>query len=241
MDIFKLIKLPSREPCPSKTSYFSLIAALLSARPIFHITSALKDRLGRCFLSKSFVSSGDGGSRLLSGKWGGMAIETVKILGIDTSLRSTGVGIIEARGSALRAVAYGCIRNKPKDPHSVCLENIFNSISDVIEEHRPDCAAIEGAFFAKNANTAMVLGQARGAAITACAKKGLMITEHSPRKVKQAVVGNGSAQKDQVAKMIQRLLGLTEQPQADAADALAIAVCRFHQLSLPEAMQAKQI
>ncbi len=129
-----------------------------------------------------------------------MPRETIRILGIDTSLRSTGVGIVEVRGSDLRAVAFGRILNKPKVPHSLCLENIFDSISDLIEEHRPDCAAIEGAFFAKNANTAMVLGQARGVAIAACAKKGLEISEHSPRKVKSAVVGTGTAQKEQVAR-----------------------------------------
>ncbi len=170
-----------------------------------------------------------------------MAKETVRILGIDTSLRSTGVGIIEARGSELRAVAYGRIRNKPTEPHSRCLENIFNSITELIESHAPDCAAIEGAFFAKNAQTAMVLGQARGVAIAACAKKGLAITEHSPRKVKSAIVGTGTAQKDQVGKMVVRLLNLQEQPQEDAADALAIAICHFHQLSLPEEIQAKKI
>lgn len=170
-----------------------------------------------------------------------MAKETVRILGIDTSLRSTGVGIIDARGSELRAIAYGRIRNKPNEPHSRCLENIFNSITELIEEHAPDCAAIEGAFFAKNANTAMVLGQARGTAITACAIKGLDITEHSPRKVKSAVVGTGAAQKDQVAKMVMRLLNLDEPPQEDAADALAIAICHLHQLSLPEELRAKKI
>ena len=170
-----------------------------------------------------------------------MARERIKILGIDTSLRSTGVGIIEVCGSELRAVAYGRIHNKPKVPHSLCLENIFNSISDLIDEHKPDCAAIEGAFFAKNANTAMVLGQARGAAITVCAKKGLEISEYAPRRVKQAVVGTGAAQKDQVAKMVVRLLNLAEQPQEDAADALAIAICHHHQRSLPEELRAKTI
>ena len=154
-----------------------------------------------------------------------MAKDKIRILGIDTSLRSTGVGIIEARGSDLRAVAYGRIRNKPTEPHSRCLENIFNTLTELIEEHAPDCAAIEGAFFAKNAQTAMVLGQARGVAITACAKRGLEITEHSPRKVKQSIVGTGAAQKDQVAKMVMRLLNLSEQPQEDAADALAVAIC----------------
>lgn len=170
-----------------------------------------------------------------------MSAKVIRILGIDTSLRSTGVGIIEVRGSTLRAVAYGRIQNKPKVPHSLCLENIFNTITELIEEHAPDCAAIEGAFFAKNAKTAMVLGQARGVAIAACATKGLAITEHSPRKVKSAVVGTGTAQKDQVAKMVMRLLNVSEQPQEDAADALAIAICHHHQLSLPEELQAKKI
>jgi crossover junction endodeoxyribonuclease RuvC len=170
-----------------------------------------------------------------------MGKQTVRILGIDTSLRSTGVGVIEVRGSELRAVAYGRIRNKPSDPHSRCLENIFDSITELIETHAPDCAAIEGAFFAKNAKTAMVLGQARGCAIAACAKQGLGITEHSPRSVKSAVVGTGAAQKEQVGKMVVRLLNLEEQPQEDAADALAIAICHFHQLSLPPDLQAKTI
>ncbi len=170
-----------------------------------------------------------------------MARKKVKILGIDTSLRSTGVGIIEVCGSELRAVAYGRIQNKPKVPHSLCLATILDSITELIEQHHPDCAAIEGAFFAKNANTAMVLGQARGVAIVACAKKGLEVSEYSPRKVKSAVVGTGAAQKDQVAKMVMRLLNLTEQPQEDAADALAIAICHYHQLSLPEELRAKKI
>jgi len=170
-----------------------------------------------------------------------MAKETIRILGIDTSLRSTGVGIVEVRGSMLRAVVYGRIRNKPADPHSRCLENIFNSITDLIEEHAPDCAAIEGAFFAKNAQTAMVLGQARGAAIAACSIKGLSLSEYWPRSVKSAIVGTGGAQKEQVAKMVVRLLNLSEQPQEDAADALAIAICHYHQLALPEELRAKKI
>jgi crossover junction endodeoxyribonuclease RuvC len=170
-----------------------------------------------------------------------MAKETVRILGIDTSLRSTGVGIIEVRGSEMRALAYGRIYNKPKVPHSECLENIYKTISDLIEDHKPDCAAIEGAFFAKNPKTAMVLGQARGAAIAACAVQQLTISEHTPRKVKSSVVGTGTADKTQVAKMVMRLLNIQEQPQEDAADALAIAICHHHQLALPPELRAKQI
>jgi crossover junction endodeoxyribonuclease RuvC len=170
-----------------------------------------------------------------------MAKETIRILGIDTSLRSTGVAVIEARGSEMRAIAYGRIFNKPKVPHSECLRNIYDTITDLIQTHAPDCAAIEGAFFAKNPKTAMVLGQARGAAIAAVAIMGLEISEHTPRKVKSAVVGTGTADKEQVAKMVMRLLNLKEQPQEDAADALAIAICNHHQLALPLEMQAKKI
>lgn len=170
-----------------------------------------------------------------------MAKETIRILGIDTSLRSTGVAIIEARGQDMRALAYGRIYNKPKLPHSQCLENIYKTISDLIEDHKPHCAAIEGAFFAKNAKTAMTLGQARGAAIAACAVQQLTISEHTPRKVKSSVVGTGTADKSQVAKMVMRLLNLKEEPQEDAADALAIAICHHHQLALPAEMQAKTI
>ena len=91
------------------------------------------------------------------------------ILGVDTSLRSSGVGVIEVRGHELRAVAYGRIYNRPAELHSQCLWNIFDELSALIEKHQPTCAAIEGAFFAKNAKTAMVLGQARGAVLAVCA------------------------------------------------------------------------
>ena len=95
--------------------------------------------------------------------------------------------------------------------------------------------------FSKNAKTAMILGQARGAAISACAQFDIPIAEHSPRTIKQAVTGNGSSQKDQVAKMVMRLLRINEQPQEDAADALAIAICHYHQLNLPEPLRSPNI
>ena len=164
-----------------------------------------------------------------------------RILGVDTSLRSSGVGIIEVRGHELRAIAYGRIHNRPAELHSQCLWNIFKEVSVLIEKHQPVCAAIEGAFFSKNAKTAMILGQARGAVLAACAKAGIPVCEHSPRRVKQALTGNGGAQKDQVAKMVMQLLQLEEQPQEDAADALAVAITHHHQASLPEALRVPQI
>lgn len=163
------------------------------------------------------------------------------ILGVDTSLRSSGVGVIEVRGHELRAVAYGRIYNRPAELHSQCLWNIFDELSALIEKHQPTCAAIEGAFFAKNAKTAMVLGQARGAVLAVCARAEIPVYEHSPRRVKQALTGTGGAQKDQVAKMVMQLLQLEEQPQEDAADALAVAITHYHQASLPEALRVPQI
>jgi crossover junction endodeoxyribonuclease RuvC len=168
-------------------------------------------------------------------------METVRILGVDTSLRSSGVAVIEVCGQKMRALVYGRIHNKAALPHSECLAEIHRQVDGLISEFDPGEASIEGTFFAKNAKTAMILGQARGAAMACCALRSLPIFEYSPRSVKKAVVGVGSAQKDQVAKMVMRLLGLKEQPQEDAADALAIAICHAHQRGVPEALRSKAI
>lgn len=165
----------------------------------------------------------------------------IRILGVDTSLRSSGVGVIEVSGQTMRALAYGRIHNKPSLPHSACLAEIQRQIDSLITEFEPDEAAIEGAFFAKNVRTAMILGQARGAVLACCALRTLPVFEYSPRSVKQAVVGAGAARKEQVAKMVVRLMGLGEQPQEDAADALAIAITHAHQRGVPEALRSKAI
>lgn len=170
-----------------------------------------------------------------------MNMETVRILGVDTSLRSSGVAVIEVRGQQVRALAYGRIHNKPAMAHSACLAEIQRQVDSLITEFEPDEAAIEGAFFAKNAKTAMILGQARGAVLACCSLRTLPVYEYSPRSVKQAVVGVGAARKEQVAKMIVRLLGLKEPPQEDAADALAIALTHAHQRGLPEALRSKPV
>lgn len=168
-------------------------------------------------------------------------MEKIRILGVDTSLRSSGVAVIEVQGQQLRALAYGRIHNKPAMAHSACLAEIHRQIDSLITEFEPDEAAIEGAFFAKNAKTAMILGQARGSVLACCSLRTLPVFEYSPRSVKQAVVGVGAARKEQVAKMVMRLLGLKEQPQEDAADALAIAVTHAHQRGLPEALRSKAV
>jgi crossover junction endodeoxyribonuclease RuvC len=165
----------------------------------------------------------------------------IRILGIDTSLRSSGVAVIEVSGQTMRALAYGRIHNKATLSHSGCLAAIHQEIDKLITEFSPDEAAIEGAFFAKNAKTAMILGQARGVVLAACALRTLPVYEYSPRSIKQATVGAGAATKDQVGKMVTRLLGLAEPPQEDAADALAAAICHAHQRGLPEALRLKPL
>ncbi len=168
-------------------------------------------------------------------------MSATRILGVDTSLRSTGVAVLEVSGQQMRALAYGRIQNKPKLKHSECLASIHREIELLIEEFSPDEVAIEGAFFAKNAKTAMILGQARGTVLALSALHSLPVYEYSPRSVKQAVVGVGSAQKAQVGAMVTRLLGLAEPPQEDAADALAIAICHTHQRGVPEALRSKLV
>jgi crossover junction endodeoxyribonuclease RuvC len=139
--------------------------------------------------------------------------------------------VVESRGSAMRALGYGRIRNKPDLPHSQCLLNIRSKIDELCASYAPESAAIEGAFFAKNANTAMILGEARGAAIASCAAAGVPIFEYSPRKVKQALVGSGSVSKVQVAAMVKRILGISEDLMDDESDALAIAICHLQRNS----------
>ena len=150
------------------------------------------------------------------------------ILGIDTSLRSTGFGILAVEGSRLRAVDYGNIRNAPKLPLTACLKAIHAKVVDLIAAHRPDVVAIESVIYGKNAGTMLVLGEARGAVLTAAADAGVPVYEYEPRRMKKAVCGNGLAEKGQIQRMIKVLLNLPELPQNDAADALGLAVCHAH-------------
>jgi len=146
------------------------------------------------------------------------------ILGLDPSLRGTGFGLIEFHKTQPRALAYGTVTCAASWPHSRCLANISQSIRDVLRKYQPTVCAVEGLFYAQNLQTAIVMGEARGAALAAIAEAGLEIYEIAPRKVKQAIVGYGAAQKLAVAKMVQRMLQLAEAPAADAADALALAL-----------------
>ena len=148
------------------------------------------------------------------------------ILGIDPSLRGTGYGVIEIAKPNPIALAHGTI-SCPKDwPHSRCLAHISQTLRDVTRKFQPTVCAVEGLFFAQNIKTAIIMGEARGAALAVLGEAGLEIYEIAPRKVKQAIVGYGAAQKLAVAKMVQRMLQLTELPAADAADALALALAQ---------------
>jgi crossover junction endodeoxyribonuclease RuvC len=150
-----------------------------------------------------------------------------RVLAIDPALRNTGWSILEKNGRDLTAIAYGVISNPAKLLHSGCLVAIREQLSDVIREHRPTVCAIESTIYVQSFKTAIVLGTARAACLIAAAEHGLAIYEYAPREVKQAAVGRGAAQKDQVAFMIRSMLRLKETPPPDAADALAVGITHF--------------
>ena len=140
------------------------------------------------------------------------------------SLRSTGVAVVETNGRGQRALYFGLIQNKNTLAPSSCLVAIHDRLAELIHEHEPDCCALEAVIYVQSYKTAIALGAARGAAILAAAERGLPIFEYAPTRIKQSTVGRGSADKNQVAFMVRALLGLTETPSSDAADALAIGL-----------------
>ena len=151
----------------------------------------------------------------------------MRVLAIDPSLRGTGYAVLEQTGGKVRALDFGTIRNAPALLASGCLVAIHERVVEIIGAHRPECAAFEAVIFVQSYRTAITLGAARGAALVAAAGRGLPIYEYAPRRVKQSVVGRGGAQKEQVSFMVRALLGLTETPSSDAADALAIGLTHF--------------
>ncbi len=151
----------------------------------------------------------------------------MRILAIDPALRSTGYAVLERVGGKLRALVYGTIKNGPKLLPSGCLVAIHERVSELVREHQPECAVFEAIIYVQSHRTAITLGSARGAALLAAAARGLPIYEYAPRRVKQSVVGRGGADKGQVGFMVRALLGLTENPTPDAADALAIGLTHF--------------
>jgi crossover junction endodeoxyribonuclease RuvC len=152
----------------------------------------------------------------------------VRILGVDTSLRSTGAAVVEANGNSLTAVDGRRLKMSRTWLVSRCLLELRDGISAMIEATQPEAVSIEGIFFSKNARTAMVLGQARGVVIATAAGAGLPVFEYAPRRVKQAVVGYGTASKEQVSTMVMRMLKLPELPQVVVGDAYEMAICHLH-------------
>src|SRR3954454_22787044 len=148
----------------------------------------------------------------------------MRVLAIDASLRNTGVAIVDANNGKPQSVYFGTIHNKTAMRPSSCLVCIRDRLAELIREHTPDCCALESVIYVQSYKTAILLGAARGAAILAAAENGLPVFEYPPKRIKQATVGRGAADKNQVAFMVRALLGLTEPPQSDAADALAIAL-----------------
>ncbi|AMK32440.1 MULTISPECIES: crossover junction endodeoxyribonuclease RuvC [Pseudomonas] len=149
------------------------------------------------------------------------------ILGIDPGSRITGFGVVRQTARGCEYVASGCIRTGGGELHER-LQIVFRGVSEIIREHGPVTMGIERVFMARNADSALKLGQARGAAIVAAAEAGLEIAEYTASQVKQAVAGTGGANKEQVMMMVMHLLKLTQKPQIDASDALAIALCHAH-------------
>jgi len=146
------------------------------------------------------------------------------ILGIDPSVRGTGFGVLRIEKRQPTALCHGTVHCPANWERSRCLAQITRTIREQIQKYQPTACVVEGLFYAQNFQTALIMGEARGASLVAAAEAELEIFEIAPRKVKQAVVGYGAAQKFAVGKMVQRMLSLAAQPEADAADALALAL-----------------
>ncbi len=153
------------------------------------------------------------------------------LLAIDPSLRSTGFAVVAQAGRKLRAIEFGTIRNPAALSQSACLVRIFEAVNDLVTRHRPTACAIEGIIYVQSHRTAITLGAARAAALLPIAMASIPVHEYAPRRVKQAVVGRGGADKSQVAFMVRALIELDTTPDSDAADALAIAIAHHQEWS----------
>jgi len=150
------------------------------------------------------------------------------IIGIDPGSRITGYGIIAAEGRSWRYIDSGCIRMNTEQALPDRVKTIFSSLTELIQHWQPTQASVEQVFLSNNADSALKLGQARGAALAALVSQNIPVAEYSARQIKLAVVGTGAAEKAQVQHMVMHLLKLDKAPQADAADGLAAAICHAH-------------
>lgn len=157
----------------------------------------------------------------------------MRIIGVDPGSRITGYGIIESNTASLERVGFGAIRVHVKHSFPERLKEVFEGINEILAEYKPQVLAIEDVFYARNIQSVLKLGQVRGVIILAAAMFNLPVVEYSPRKVKQAVTGNGAASKEQVRKAVFHLLRMKDEPIAfDITDALAIAICHSHRAQL---------
>jgi crossover junction endodeoxyribonuclease RuvC len=161
------------------------------------------------------------------------------VLGIDPGTASTGYGLVQGERNQLRTLAHGVISTRPGIPLERRLADIHGAVTDLIARHRPDAIAIEELYFGANARTAFAVGQARGVVLLAAGQQGVPSRSYTPQQVKGAVCGHGRASKDQVGRMVSRLLGLGDPPSPDhAADALAVAICDLNRAPVARAVSA---
>jgi crossover junction endodeoxyribonuclease RuvC len=160
------------------------------------------------------------------------------VIGLDPGLATTGYGVVRGDGHHLEVVDYGVVRTPADAPLAQRLMMLHDRITELLERHGPGVAAVEELFFSANAQTAMLVGQARGVLLVTLAQGGLDIVEYTPMQVKQAVTGYGGADKNQVQQMVRVLLSMEELPRPDdAADALAVCICHLHSARLSELLQ----
>lgn len=165
----------------------------------------------------------------------------MRILGIDPGSYSTGYGLVEDSGGRLKEIESGAIRPGRQKEFLLRLSEIHDALSDLIDRARPDEVAVENPFLARNFRSVLQLGQARAAALLPAVKAGVTVFEYAPRQVKLAVVGHGEAEKEQVARMVALLLGLSAIPAPlDATDALAVAICHAHRSTGLRRLQKSQ-
>jgi crossover junction endodeoxyribonuclease RuvC len=161
------------------------------------------------------------------------------VLGIDPGTADTGYGVVQSAGTRLRALDGGVIRTRPGVALELRLAEIHARVAELLDRHQPEGMAVEELYFGANARTAFAVGQARGVVLLAAGQRGLPARSYTPQQVKGAVCGHGRAGKEQVLRMVTRLLGLSEPPGSDhAADALAVAVCDLNRAPLAKAVMA---
>jgi len=162
----------------------------------------------------------------------------MRVLGLDPGSRRTGYGVVESEGNRYRPLVHGRVSPSAKLALPGRLHAIAERVGEIMDEYRPDCVAVEEAFYHESVRSTLVLGHVRGALLVAAVSRGFEVAEYTPREIKQSVTGNGGATKDQVGFMVQRLLGLRGAIPEDAADALGVALCHLHRSRRPAPARA---